>query len=399
MQIEDNKLINSKELFLIILLLRYQSNKDTDLKRQIESLASDNSIMFDEFVKLVEFHKVYTHVYDTVKYFDIFPIGVIEKLKQLNEKNIRKSLAITAELKKLNKFLGRSNISFIVFKGQPLSIMLYGNTHQRISKDIDILIEQDDLEKVLEIFEREYKILDSTKLPLKHLKNYYDHIAFINSKTSTVIEVHWKLLNNEYLAPKFNNAAVDNTVQINISGEDFKVLSFQYNLLYFIIHGAQHHWFRLFWLKDLAQFCLSEKFCLNELIKLGKQYNVDELSISSLLLCYEIFDLPSLKKIDSIEKNTRIFKLNKSYKKKIQYSQVDQEAAPYKTRMKMKFNQLREGFLLQRGIKYKLKVLDKNFIIIRDIETLPLPEKLFFLYYPLHLILAAVKWYRLRREK
>ncbi len=198
----------NKELNLIIEILNYQINPGSELNALITETVSSGSIDWDEFLRLVEFHKVYTLVYDTVKEFESFPAEIIEKLKQLNHKNIRKSLAIAAELKNLNMLLGENNISFTVFKGQPLSQMLYRNLHQRSSKDIDILINKEDLGKILKIFKADYKPLISINLQLKYLIKYYNHIGFVNKNSGVIIEVHWKLIENEYLAPGFNYCCI-----------------------------------------------------------------------------------------------------------------------------------------------------------------------------------------------
>ncbi|MCP4177327.1 MAG: nucleotidyltransferase family protein [bacterium] len=296
MEIENNKFNDNKELFLIILLLRYQMYKDTDLKKQIESLASDNSINFDEFIKLTEFHKVYTHIYEVVKKLDCFPSETIKKLRNLNLNSARKSLAQTSELKKLNKLLTTdNNISFTVLKGQPLSVLLYANTTQRSSSDIDILVDKNDIDEVFNIFEKDYIFLSPKPyVPLKYIKKYYHHLTFQNKQSNVKIEVHRMLFHYGYLLPFFSEFVKDKITKIKITGDLFNILSFHYNLFYCLIHGAEHQWVRLFWLYDITVYCKNKEFNINKLLAIAERFEVTHVIVSSLFLCDKIFNIPKL---------------------------------------------------------------------------------------------------------
>jgi len=398
---KNNKNIDCKELYLIIQLLKYQINKDTALNKQIGSLVADSSINFDEFLRLTKFHKVYTHIYEVAKELDCFPNEVIKKLRVLNVDNARKSLTQTYELKKLNKLFAEKNINFTVLKGQLLSVLLYKNTTQRSSKDIDILIEEDDIEKTVSIFEKDYTNLVPTDLPLKFIKPYTNHFSYKNKETNVIIEVHWKLFNNEYLALGFTESAKHSIVQTNISQVDFNRFSFNYKMLYCLMHGAIHQWFRLFWIRDMAQFCNNDEFNIVDILELAERFRVTRSVVSSLLLCNELFGVPEINEEMKLRllNDRKIGTLLSLNLKAINGSKIHAGNCSFIERIQNKYKQLINSLLLQKGWKYKIAAFKKHFVSSNDIERFPLPERLFFLYIFLHPIFATVRWYRLRYKQ
>ncbi len=190
-------------------------------------------------------------------------------------------------------------------------------------------------------------------------------------------------------------AVFKNIENIILSNEKFNILGFNYNLLYFIILGAWHKWFRLFWLRDLAQYCMNKEFDLDTIIELSKIYKVEKLTISSLLFCSKIFDVPGICEVGL--HNKRMNSLLDAFENSLSKSELFDCASSYKLRIKEKIKSLKINLQLGHGYRYKISALGKNFISSTDIEMLPLSEKLFFLYYPLHLILGPIRWYKLRK--
>ncbi|MDD5600085.1 MAG: hypothetical protein PHV82_19220, partial [Victivallaceae bacterium] len=72
--------------------------------------------------------------------------------------------------------------------------------------------------------------------------------------------------------------------------------------------------------------------------------------------------------------------------------------SPYIKQMKRKAGLVYKDCLLKRDFCYLTEVMNQHCISASDIEMLPLPPGLFFLYYPLHFILATVRWYNRNRK-
>ena len=391
---ETAKFSDNKELQLIIRLLRCQLNAKSGNDARIVELSGDTGLDWDEFLRLVKFHKVHTHIYDTVKALNCFPATITTALKSLNIDNSRNALAMTNELKTVNRLLGDNGINFIVFKGQPLSVLLYGNTTRRASKDIDLLIDSNDLEKVIELFAADYLRITPLKLPLKYIKLYYNHLIFKNKQSGVIIEVHWKLLHYVHIAPGLTRDAMQNIMHSDIAGTNLNMPVFHYHLFYCLMHGINHSWFRLFWLVDIAAFCRKDEFILDKLLELGKKYNVSDALASALLLCNQLFSEPVLE--DNYKarlmKNRKINRLCGMYLEQIAMGEIRPDSS-YLKLVRWKIGTIYKGILLKKDFKYLVELVNNHLVSPADIEALPLPRKLFFLYYPLHFVFASRRWY------
>ncbi|MDD5727998.1 MAG: nucleotidyltransferase family protein [Victivallales bacterium] len=389
------KFAADKELQLIIQLLRFRFDETPASKIRITDWVRDQDIDWNEFFRLVNFHKVHNHIYDTA----ILPGETAAKFKKLHSAALRRNLAVSAELGRIDKLFRQNQIKFTVLKGQPLSVLLYGDSAKRNSRDLDILVDDNDLEKIIELFAGNYICLTGLNIPLKHMKRYCDHLVYRNATTRVTVEVHWKLVSYAHFAPGFNEAARQNTMPFKMSGTSLNILSFNYNLLYFIMHGARHSWFRLFWLRDLAEFCRRDEFVPEEIFKLGEKYRISAVLVSSLLLCGKFFSVPRIQEpAFPPAGDGRTGKLLQSYLEQINRGKTSDYGAPYIDRIKLKARLIKGELLLQDSYRYRLEVLNSHFVSSGDIEMLPLPEKLFFLYYPLHSLLSSVRWYNMRNK-
>ncbi|MDD5597021.1 MAG: nucleotidyltransferase family protein, partial [Victivallaceae bacterium] len=360
MDIKTDLFADNKELFLIIQLLRFQWHKEAGLKSLIAELARDPGFDWKEFLRLVRFHKVYTYVYSTIKELKCFPETTAARLKKLNIDNSEKALVITAELKAVNRLLGGGGISFTVLKGQPLSMSLYGNTARRSSRDIDLLVDSDDLEKIMELFAGNYICMSDSNIPLKYIESYSDHLVYKNKTTDVFVEVHWKLMNYNYLMPGFTEAARRRIMRIGVAGTELNALSFHDHLFYCLMHGIKHCWLRLFWLVDVAEFCRKDEFVLTELFELGEKYGVSVALGSGLLLCNQLFAVPRLEESckTRLLKNRTVNRLYAMFLTQIAAGKIRiKPDSPYIKQMKRKAGLVYKDCLLKRDFCYLTEVM------------------------------------------
>ena len=184
---------------------------------------------------------------------------------------------------------------FILLKGVELSHRLYGDPSLRFSKDIDILIwDKDkisglvnDLIKIGWSLKEENWISEGPRQ--KWLLNLTSDIS-MKHPNGALVEIHWNLdpflfnLNDS----KTKSILLKNISQFYFYNRRIKVLSPELELIYLIIHGSRHAWFRLKWLVDILHFPLDKL----DLLKFKKLQN--ELGICHLFphvkdLIFDIF--------------------------------------------------------------------------------------------------------------
>ncbi|MDA3880466.1 MAG: nucleotidyltransferase family protein [Prolixibacteraceae bacterium] len=189
-----------------------------------------------------------------------------DKLKQLEL--VRQFLNIT------DKF-GNKGIPFISIKGPLLSLRLYGDPTVRISCDIDLLIEKKYLDKTVALMLSEgYEFVDNFVWPAENYKQEifalnYHHIVFYSRILNLRVEIHWVLTRILAVSMKtFKQIIADNLTTIRYANRSFVVLNKETELLYLLIHGANHRWKRLKWLVDIHEYLKQEidVVLLNKLI-------------------------------------------------------------------------------------------------------------------------------------
>lgn len=181
----------------------------------------------------------------------------IEQLR--HQISFQKQLYLKKALIDLVTYLEQHTISYVVLKGLPLNQFLYGTAQRRLSKDIDILIDKEDLDSVhtflLATGYRCTSILTPTHL--KHCpRRVYaalKDITYQHDAQKIEIEVHW----GTTITPCFNFSL--KSIQsyrhtIELDHLSISILTHAHHFLYLCIHGAVSHWRRIQCLVDIAIF-------------------------------------------------------------------------------------------------------------------------------------------------
>jgi hypothetical protein len=151
------------------------------------------------------------------------------------------------------------DIKFVSLKGPLLSYRIYQDAACRKSKDFDLLVGFDLMEKAISVLkglgfqsswyewptEKNYK-------QFKGKLRFQFHLAHPEKQYS--IELHWKL----FAIPPIKQSLIEELINTNLTeleyaGRRFNVLNPEMELLYLIIHGSLHGWRRLKWLVDVHE--------------------------------------------------------------------------------------------------------------------------------------------------
>ncbi|MFF5810775.1 nucleotidyltransferase family protein [Peribacillus butanolivorans] len=345
------------------------------------------------FLQLAMHHRVYPLIYSKLKKVDerLIPKYVIENLYQEYKKNTFKMLFLSGEMENLSRVFDENKIRLLFLKGPVIAFDIYGDISLRTSKDLDILVQKTDLNRVEELllsygYEREefQDKVEKSKL----------HIAYFHPQKKIEIEIHWRLNLPPLKEPSFNElwnrkrVSTLTTYQVYFLGEEDL-------FLFLIAHGSRHGWFRLRWLADIDQLIRNKLISSKNRLSI-KAYQhqhlggkADLLIDHSLLLASVLMKTPINKEIHSLTAGKRSRKLthlaikyitvmghleiNEAKFKKNQQSSI-------KSNLQWTFNY---KFSLKSNLEkfiYLMKLLKPN---SADIKTLKLPKSLHFLYYPL----------------
>jgi len=213
-----------------------------------------------EFTALIQHHRLTGLVFDNIERFveAELPESFYQFLQQQAKHNRHREFILATEIVRLARLFEANGIEYIFFKGPILSQLIYNTLGLRHSRDLDVLIRTEKVDSaVLVLTANGYKIIDSlipySPRQKRYLELYQKHYTCINQETGNQLELHWRLMNTPaYLLPDFEQNAFARAINVDFGGWKVRTFSHLDNFLYLCAHGADHAWFRLKWLCDIA---------------------------------------------------------------------------------------------------------------------------------------------------
>lgn len=224
------------------------------------------------FLKLNEENKI---ILNTIKK-DVF----LESVRQSQHIKI-----ISKVLEEFNK----NNIPVIVLKGLVVRY-LYPQPDLRTMSDADFLVHSDDLDKSKEL------LLSLGYVEYKQDHEHGAHVIFI--KGSTVIEVHWKLINEDYYNgdTSFENSLWENTIKVKVEETETLSLGLEDLALHLCIHMAVHLACNGFGIRQLCDLVLVVEKLGNEInwnifLQKAEEANIKKFSVVIFHICNYMFNM------------------------------------------------------------------------------------------------------------
>jgi hypothetical protein len=316
------------------------------------------------------------------------------------------TMAKMAELIRLSKCFKTHNLEFIPIKGPLLSWRLHHDFTVRYTNDLDILVNKEELDRILEVFRElgyqfHYSEIPAGKNHLKLIQNIRQHHSVYHPQKRILVEIHWKLFVPE-LPCKVNLDGLikHNTVQVTLHGETFNVFNKEFDVVFLIFHGAKHAWFRLKWLHDIYSYSLDNDVDWHRVIELSENFGSARLVYEALYLADQYWVLPTgvarlyqdnLLKRDAFALRYCIHSISETGVKPGLIAWL-----------KYAYGLTRYGMTLFPTVRYKLALLRAWSYSDADMQIIRLPDKLTFLYFiirPFHVVYSKWRPYHLLYQK
>lgn len=244
------------------------------------------------FVQLVRHHRYY-HTLEKIFNFPSLeiPASIKEALKRDYVKQLHNQLFIATELERICKILNNKKLFYINLKGTMLALQLYGKISDRLTRDIDFLIHEKDIDSFLVIFANlGYQFVESEKnRPEKAFRKIKKNYTLVHPETRLIIELHWGLFSNPWFYSQPHSFFICPDTK-DLNGTRITILNKENTFLYLCMHGIYHEFFRLFWLRDIAE--MYQKWNLNwdEIEKRAVREGIDRIIASASLLAGEVYN-------------------------------------------------------------------------------------------------------------
>lgn len=366
-----------KELKLLLELIK--DDNDKNIQQHKEKLFMD--IDWDYFLKLAMHHRIYPLAYLRLKEvaIELTPTHVLHSLEAEYKKNTFKMLHLSGEMEKISKIFSESQVKSLFLKGPVIAYDLYGDISLRTSKDLDILVEETDLLKVENLLLGEGYNKEIVPTVLNEGKWLHHHMSYYHPQKRIQIEIHWRLHPRPIKGQPFNELWKRKR-KSSLTGYPVHFLGEEDLILFLVVHGARHGWFRLRWLNDLNHI-LKKEVNLNNLNKLLNNYQASHLWKQTLALNSLLFSSNTTREVELSKMN---FLTHRIVEKALSYILAGGEVS-FKTHIAYLF------LITPHSRKLELAFINIFYPRFKNIKVLLLPRRLHFLYFFIHPLLWIIR--------
>lgn len=363
-----------KELKVLLELIK-DNNDEHIYQHKNEWFAS---IDWNYFLQLAMHHRIYPLVYLKLKEVasELTPSHVLQALQIEYKKNTFQMLHLSGEMERVSKLFTENKIRSLFLKGPVVAHDLYGDISLRTSKDLDILIQKNEIEKAEELLLKHGYTNTQETITQSDKKGRNYHITYFHTHKKIEIELHWRLHPYPIKQPTFNELW-ERKRNSNFTSYPVFFLGREDLLLYLSVHGARHGWFRLRWLKDINQI-LKQQFNYQQVNSSQKKYQYSHMIGQTHTLVSQLLGLKVNKDIKILSKRNskKLAQTALLYIGKRTHSHINEshDLNTYHTRYL---------FLLMPTSRKILFILTLLHPSSKDQQTLLLPNSLHFLYFPL----------------
>ena len=251
--------------------------------------SKENHIDWDEMVAEAEQHKISALIYSSMdkssfKYMDN---NILSKWKKYISEDSVSQIRHIYNISKLVYSLNEHRIEVILLKGLILR-NYYPKPEFRTMCDADILVKPEDYLTV-----KKYLIKNGYKC---YENNHPVHQCFMCSN-QLVIEVHWKLINENYLNSNIKDFEEDiwkKSIEVNICGVNCKTLCNEDFLIHMCLHMAVHAKYSgigVRQLYDVAVFVKNKNIEWTSFCSRISFYGISKFTKGLFELLHQIFDI------------------------------------------------------------------------------------------------------------
>ena len=287
---------------------------------------------------------------------------------------------LARELARILRLLGDAGIPVVPLKGIALGEELYGDPALRVCADNDVLVPTKDVAKAFHLVLSSGYQAEFTQPGLLDLVVRYGKHCILTRQErlrAYTLELHSGLLWGGRLERELLEAIWSDAGRKSFYGVPGFALSAEWEFLYLAVHAAQHAWLSLTWYADLDRLCCRGAIDWKKVNEKAKWLGWEAAVRSSLAACRSLFETP----LDPAFAST---------------------LPPRRSRVPppSDLQVPSENLFLLRLLKTparKLRYLAIRLLVPTPAECklLPLPARLFFLYYPLRPLRVAcnsAKW-------
>jgi hypothetical protein len=377
------------ELKLLLLFVKNESEGSKTRYQEDLFMGTDWNL----FLELARHHRVYPYIFNQVKTMDrVVPSYVMQELRHEYQRNTFHMLRLSGEMEQFCKLLSDNEIKVLLLKGPALAADLYNDLSKRTCSDLDVLISIDDLDETHELLVNGGYMRDEYfSTVLNDWRWRHHHMTYFHPQKKIKLEIHWRLNPGPSFEPAFSELWARKRLS-TLTSSPVYMLGYEDLFMFLVSHGARHGWSRLRWLLDMDRI-LRIHHGWGKLGFLLKKYQLKHVGGQALLLSSELLGTPIPVELNALADGKRPKQLAQEtlfYIK--QMIHLHKEPLPDDV---AKYHKRHLFTLMSFQLKL-LYVLSFLYPYPMDVEIMPLPKSLHFLYFPLRPFLWI--WRKTRKQ-
>ncbi|WP_017655066.1 nucleotidyltransferase domain-containing protein [Fortiea contorta] len=355
---------------------------------------------------------------------DVVPPAVIVQLQTCNRMNGLHNVSQTKELLEILTDLEKAGIEAIAFKGPTLAASVYGNVTLRQFNDLDIFVRLEDFWQAkaflstlgyesiaseadqMETFNRYLQISLSHSTPEAIMFNQRFQPSLLHSNPERSIDLHWGIPPRRAWKSDQFERLWENLDQINLMGQAVKIFSPEITLVIQCMNAGKELWKGSFkHICDVAQIIRAyPDLNWQSALELSSELHTQRLFLIGLSVTRQLLHVPLpqfiLEMIVSNELTDKCLFESDPSGKSLRFPaafrglQISWQEYTYQLKI---IDQWWDGLLITRdyvqSILRSLLSPDE-----RDRQFLPLPKRLFFLYYIIRPIRVLINYSPFRKS-
>ena len=322
------------------------------------------------------------------------PDSVRAAMKERHDRAREQALRNAAEGVRLAKLFARHGVVAMPLKGAFLSLRLYGDIGIRQTLDTDVMVRPEDLSVAERLLEAEgyhrYEAIPGfhpTPRQQKFIRDVGYHEEYFQEHRGLRVELHWRqqLWTREQMSTLWEHARPVEWLGVPVMCLDDDVL-----LLVLCAHGAKHRWSRVKWVGDVASLLAQERADgWDALLGLAARLDQARALAQGALLAQWLHGVtlpPELAEWVAHEETARPLALEA-----LEVMHLDEQELMARECGGNDWTRALDLMKLRSRPPYRL-LLKRFSLSVWDFKTLPLPDTLFGLYYPLRPLLWLWRW-------
>jgi hypothetical protein len=364
-------------------------------KSQAEKISSlcAGAIDWEAFISLVDRHQLQGLAYASLCRQLNLPEPVRERLKQRKVRTSARSLLYGAEVIRLSTAFTQHQIAAISLKGVLLSRRLFGDPGMRRIGDLDFMVQPQELSEADQLLKSAgYRRVFPNFEPTPKMRNWMlsqeHHMTYRHDGLQIWLDLHWRLdyWTKENVAELWAHRESTEWMGTTVQQLDDEAL-----LLLLCSHGAGHRWSCVKWLSDVAALLTQDRSLdWERLIEMAARFDLRRTLAQTGLLVHWLYDIPLAEPLCELIRREPI-----AYELAGDALQVAQA----KAQAPLPFGSIR---ILRHTLRLRRRLglrayLKRVLISAGDFKEFLLPDRFFWLHYPLRPLLW-IKYHCLRKR-